>query len=159
MKIGIDEETKVKVELALSPAAADLKTISQGIKSFNANHMPDNVVHEPDTRFAVFARDNSGKVIGGIRANAFWNYCIIELLWLSDAARGKGIGRQLMNEAEAHARELGFEFARTETLDFQAKSFYEKLGYEVYGELQDYPKGHSAYCLVKKLSQTPAYRQ
>lgn len=141
----------MKVELSLSPAAEDLKTISQGIKSFNEIHMPNNVVHEPDTRFAVFARDDSGNVIGGIRANAFWNYCIIELLWLSDAARGRGIGSQLMNELEAYARKMGFEYARIETLDFQAKPFYEKLGYEVYGELKHCPKGHSTYCLVKKL--------
>lgn len=141
----------MKVELLLSPAAEDLKTISQGIESFNENHMPDKVVYEQDTRFAVFARDDGGNLIGGIRANAFWNYCIIELLWLSEAARGRGIGSQMMNAVEEHARRLGFEYARTETLDFQAKPFYEKLGYEVYGELKDYPKGHSTYCLVKRL--------
>ena len=141
----------MKVELSLSPAAEDLKTISKGIESFNENHMPKEVVYEPDLRFAVFARDESGKIIGGIRANAFWNYCIIELLWLSKAARGSGIGTQMMNRAEAFARESGFEYARTETLDFQAKSVYQNLGYEVYGELRDYPKGHSTFCLVKRL--------
>jgi ribosomal protein S18 acetylase RimI-like enzyme len=56
-----------------------------------------------------------------------------------------------MNEAEVYARDLGFEYVRTETLDFQARPFYEKQGFEVYGELKDYPKGHTTYCLVKKL--------
>jgi hypothetical protein len=40
---------------------------------------------------------------------------------------------------------------RTETLSFQARPFYEKLGYKLFGELVDYPKGHTTYCLVKKL--------
>jgi len=141
----------MKIELAPSPSKSDLATISQGIKSFNEEHMPDELVHEQDTRFAVFAKDDSGNVVGGIRATAFWNYCIIELLWLSEATRGKGIGSKLINETEAYAREKGFQYIRTETLEFQAKPFYEKLGYEVYGELDNYPKGHTTYCLVKEL--------
>jgi GNAT superfamily N-acetyltransferase len=141
----------MKIELAKSPSRDDLDTISQGIKSFNEEHMPDELVHEPDTRFAVFAKDERGNVVGGIRATAFWNYCIIELLWLSEATRGKGIGSRLINETETYAREKGFQYIRTETLEFQAKPFYEKLGYEVFGELEDYPKGHTTYCLVKEL--------
>lgn len=141
----------MKIELAPSPSKSDLATISQGIKSFNEEHMPDELVHEQDTRFAVFAKDDSGNVVGGIRATAFWNYCIIELLWLSEATRGKGIGSKLINETETYAREKGFQYIRTETLEFQAKPFYEKLGYKVYGELDNYPKGHTTYCLVKEL--------
>ena len=113
----------MKIELALSPSKDDLKTISEGIKSFNEQHMPDELVHEPDTRFAVFARDDDGQVVGGIRATAFWNYCIIELLWLSEKTRGTGMGSKLMNGAETYAREKGFEYDRTETLDFQARHF------------------------------------
>jgi GNAT superfamily N-acetyltransferase len=141
----------MKIELALSPSKEDLQTISQGIQSYNQDHMPDDVVFEKDTRFAVFAKNNSDEVVGGIRATAFWNYCIIELLWLSDEVRGKGIGTKLMSQAEAFALESGFEYIRTETLDFQAKPFYENLGYKVYGQLKDYPKGYTTYCLVKEL--------
>ncbi len=141
----------MKIELALSPSKEDLQTISQGIQSYNQGHMPDDVVFEKDTRFAVFAKNDSDEVVGGIRATAFWNYCIIELLWLSDEVRGEGIGTKLMGQAEAFALESGFEYIRTETLDFQAKPFYEHLGYKVYGQLKDYPKGHTTYCLVKEL--------
>ncbi|WP_209349437.1 GNAT family N-acetyltransferase [Pontixanthobacter sp. CEM42] len=141
----------MKIELAANPDDADLKVISEGIKSFNQQHLPDDVVFEPDTRFAVFAKDDGGKVVGGIRANAYWNYCILELVWISDDARGQRVGSQLMAAVESHCRTLGFEYIRTETLSFQAKPFYEKLGFKVFGELVDYPKGHTTYCLVKKL--------
>ncbi|WP_246036826.1 GNAT family N-acetyltransferase [Thalassotalea litorea] len=113
--------------------------------------MSDPVVFEADTKFAVFARNDQGKLQGGIRANAFWNYCVIELLWLSTETRGTGIGTKLMLAAEQFAASNGFEYVRTETLDFQAKHFYQKLGYHVYGQLSDLPKGHTTYCLVKKL--------
>ena len=141
----------MRVEVSESPNTEDLKTISQGIESYNQNFVPDSVVYEKDTKFAVFARNELGEVIGGIRACAFWNYCIIELLWLSEETRGRGVGQALMREAEAFARDKGFEYVRTETLSFQAKPFYEKLGYRLYGELPDYPKGHTTYCLTKKL--------
>lgn len=113
--------------------------------------MPDNVVFEPDTKFAVFARNEKDEIVGGIRANAYWNYCTIELLWLSSETRGSGLGSKLMKQAEVYASEQGFKYIRTETLDFQAKPFYEKLGYSVYGELPDYPMGHTTYCLFKQL--------
>ncbi len=141
----------MKIELTTTPEAEDLKTISKGIQTFNQDHLTDDVVFEPDTKFAVFARNDENKVVGGIRATAFWNYCIIELLWLADETRGSGIGSQLMAQAEFFAKEKGFYYMRTETLSFQAKPFYEKLGYRVFGQLEDYPQGHTTYCLVKKL--------
>lgn len=141
----------INIELATQPDATDLQTISQGIQDYNRGFLTEQVVTEPDTRFAVFARDTQGKVVGGIRANAFWNYCIIELLWLSEATRGSGTGTALMQATEQHAKAQGFEYIRTETVDFQAKGFYQKLGYQVYGEIPDCPKGHTSFCLLKKL--------
>ncbi|KXX70685.1 N-acetyltransferase [Flammeovirga sp. SJP92] len=141
----------MKIEVTSNPKAEDLKTISEGIQSYNQEYISNEVVFEQDTKFAVFVKDNQGNVLGGIRACAFWNYCIIELLWISKEARGMGVGSQLISSAERYAIENGFEYMRTETLSFQARPFYEQQGYKVYGELADYPKGHTTYCLVKKL--------
>ncbi|MCP3670018.1 MAG: GNAT family N-acetyltransferase [Gammaproteobacteria bacterium] len=134
-----------------SPSQEDLKALSAGIRSYNKDYLPDEVGFEKDTKFAVVAKDKDGEVLGGIRANAFWNYCTIELLWLSKKARGSGLGSNLMASAEKFAKDKGFGYMRTETTSFQAKPFYEKLGYRVFGELPDCPKGHATYCLVKEL--------
>ena len=141
----------MNIKIEEDPSKGDLSVLSQGIQSYNQDYIPDDVVFEKDTRFVVFARNNKGDVIGGIRAVAFWNYCIIELLWLSSETRGQKIGRQLMAKAESYAIDKGFEYIRTKTISFQARPFYEKLGYKVYGELPDNPKGHTTYCLIKKL--------
>jgi len=139
------------IEVSTSPDKSDLTIISQGIQSFNKQHISDNIVFEQDTKFAVFAKDEHGNVQGGIRATAFWNYCIIELLWLSAHVRGLGIGSKLMAKAEEFAIEKGFKYMRTETLSFQAKPFYQGLGYKVYGELPNHPEGCTTYCLFKEL--------
>jgi len=141
------------ITITTSPAKEDLKVLSDGIGAYNQNYLPDEVVFEKDTKFVVIAKDNKGDVLGGIRANGYWNYCIVELLWLSKETRGEGLGTRLMAAAENFAIEKGFSYIRTETLSFQAKPFYEKLGYKVFGELPDYPKGHTTYCLVKELKQ------
>ena len=68
---------------------------------------------------------------------------------MSDALRGKGIGRKLMADAEARALERGCHSAWVDTFSFQAPGFYPKLGYEVFGEL-DYPP-HKRIFLQKRL--------
>jgi GNAT superfamily N-acetyltransferase len=56
-------------------------------------------------------------------------------LWVAEAARGAGHGRRLMEDAEAYARSRGAVGATVETHSFQARPFYERLGYQVFGTL------------------------
>ncbi|MBS0382573.1 MAG: GNAT family N-acetyltransferase [Proteobacteria bacterium] len=139
------------VEVATDPTLADLRTLSEGIQDFNRRTVPGLPEVADDLKFAVFARDAAGKVVGGIRANAFWSYLNIELLWLGDSARGVGLGTRLVRCAEQFALRHGFKQARVETTSFQARPFYEKLGYRVYGELKDFPEGHVSYFLARRL--------
>lgn len=141
----------MNIETTSHPKKEDLKIISDGIKSYNQQYLSDDVVFEEDTRFAVFAKDDNGKVLGGIRACGYWNYCVLELLWLSEETRRSGVGSRLVEAFEEFAALKGFNYIRTETVSFQARPFYEKLGYTVYGELPDFPKGHTTYCLFKEL--------
>lgn len=139
------------IEVTIEPSTADLEFISQGIQAFNRQAAPGIPEVAEDLKFAVFARNAEGKIVGGIRANAFWGYLCIELLWLDEAARGSGVGARLMLDAEAFALQHGFTRSRVETTSFQAKPFYEKLGCEVYGVLEDCPEGHTSYYLKKQL--------
>lgn len=141
----------MEIEVTTTPSAADLEFISQGIQSYNRTAAPGLPEVSEELNFAVFARDEEGKVVGGIRACAYWGYLCVEVLWLSETARGGGVGRKLMESAEAFALENGFRYALVETTDFQARPFYEKLGYTVFGVLEDFPLGHRSYYMRKTL--------
>ena len=81
----------------------------------------------------------------------YWNWLYIDLLWVKDDLRGRGFGRRLMMIAENEARQQGAKNAYLDTFSFQAPDFYKKLGYEVFGELPDYPVGHQRFFLTKQL--------
>ena len=64
---------------------------------------------------------------------------------------GRGFGRELMKRAELYAVERGCTDAYLDTFSFQARPFYEKLGYRVFGTLENHPAGHQRYFMTKQL--------
>jgi len=139
------------IELTTSPSTEDSKFISQGLVSFNHDKVKDLEPEEPETKFSIFARDEENKIIGGLRAVCFWNALHVELVWVSKETRGTGIGTEIMQKAELFAIEQGYELSLLESTSWQAKSFYEKLGYSLMATLPDYPKGHATHFLTKRL--------
>jgi GNAT superfamily N-acetyltransferase len=83
-------------------------------------------------RFAYAVKDANGRVAGGITAKLYRDSLYIDDLFLDDAMRGQGIGTRLMDLAEARAREAGCVFVYLDTMDWQARPFYEKRGYRVF---------------------------
>ena len=75
----------------------------------------------------------------------------VTLLFVPASLRGAGVGRTLMMEAEAEAMRRGCSAVSLDTFSFQARGFYEKLGYSVFGTLEDYPQGHRRFYLTKRL--------
>ena len=103
-------------------------------------------------RFAVSVRDDAGAIRGGVVGSTMWNWCFIELVWLDEALRGTGLGTELMAKAEAVATKRGARHVYLDTFSFQGDGFYQKLGYEVFGELGDFPPGHRRIWLKKDLA-------
>ena len=79
------------------------------------------------------------------------------MLWVADDLRGSGVGSAIMQQAEAFARSRGCGLIHLDTMSFQARGFYEKLGFAVYGTLTGFPNGVERYYLVKQLSGAAAY--
>ncbi len=141
----------MKIELTTCPSEEDAKKISQGLIEFNHKMVKDLEPEEDAISFSIFARDDNGKITGGLRATCFWNTLHIELLWISDEERGRGTGSILVKKAESFAKKHGFEQALLESTSWQAKPFYEKLGYKLIATIPQYPKGHVCHFLTKKL--------
>ena len=90
-------------------------------------------------------------MLGGLLAELWGNWLHVKTLWIDEMERGKGYGRQIMECAEHLAMERGYRNAYLSTHSFQARPLYEKLGYRVFGELEDFPPGHSKYYMRKRL--------
>ena len=78
-----------------------------------------------------------------------WFY--IDLLFVKEELRGRGYGHRLLEMAEAEARQRGATDVFLDTFSFQALEFYEQHGYRVFGELNDFPPGHTRYYFTRRL--------
>jgi GNAT superfamily N-acetyltransferase len=79
----------------------------------------------------------------------------VAALWVEESHRGKGHGTTLMRFLEHYAARMGHLLAYLETASFQARPFYERLGYEVFGELPGITDGCTLYFLRKELKAVP----
>jgi GNAT superfamily N-acetyltransferase len=91
------------------------------------------------------------EIIGGLYGGTLWDYLRVDLLFVPEGLRGCGIGRQLMTKAEAEAVRRGCHGASLDTYSFQARGFYERLGYAVFGIIEQCPPGHRRFYLSKRL--------
>ena len=98
-----------------------------------------------------FVKSERGETLGGVLGSIWGGWLHIAYLWVDDSVRGKDWGRRLMDQAEAYGREHGCHSVTLDTHSFQARPFYEARGYEVFGTLDDFPKGHKRFYLRKKL--------
>jgi tetratricopeptide (TPR) repeat protein len=107
---------------------------------------------------AIPIEDNAGVVTGGFWGCTLFQWLHVQLLFIPESLRGKGVGSALMAAAETEARKRGCIGAHVTSFSFQAVPFYEKLGYTLFGQLDDYPPGHNLIYLRKRFD-TPDTRK
>jgi ribosomal protein S18 acetylase RimI-like enzyme len=134
--------------LESQPDPIEVEAIRQALREFNRRQ----VGYRDDSEFAIFVRDEAKQIRGGVLCFTLWRWLTIDWLWLAETLRGQGFGSQLLVAAEAEGRQRGCLNAYVETLGFQAPAFYQKHGYRIVGELQNYPLGHARYFLQKQLA-------
>lgn len=130
------------------PIADDAAILSQGLSAHSLPHTPSPGFQS----IASFMRNEEGKIVGGVWGYINWNWLQVGLVWVSEDLRGGGYGKQLLLALEDIARERGCEFSHLDTFSYQARPFYERLGYEVFATLEDYPPGHQRFFMKKILS-------
>ncbi len=97
-------------------------------------------------------KNEKGEIIAGILSRMYcWNCLFVDTLFVDEIYRGQGLGEKLLKEVEKVAINQGCELIHLDTFDFQAKDFYLKYGYEIFGVLEDCPQGHCRYYLKKKV--------
>ncbi len=101
--------------------------------------------------FAITVRDGDGAIAGGLWGDIWYGFLFVELLALGDAS-GEGLGRQVMELAEAEARRRGCTGIWLDTFTWQAPWFYPKLGFEEFGRIERYVGDQDRIFLVKRLT-------
>jgi GNAT superfamily N-acetyltransferase len=112
----------------------------------------------PEHDLCLLLHDEAGKAVGGLWGKAFYDWLFVELLFVPDSLRGRGLGAALLAAAEEQARAWGCHSLWLDTFSFQARGFYERLGYKVFGEVPDYPAPHSRFLLSKRLPKVVGAR-
>lgn len=131
-----------------NPDADGLRALSKTLALFNA---AQTGLSEYDPDFAIYIRDpETREIIGGLYATDGYGWAFIKYLVLPENYRGIGLGSRLMQEAERIARDRGYVGIWLDTFEFQAKPFYEKLGYTVFGALEGLPGAIPRYFLKKE---------
>ena len=104
------------------------------------------------TFIEIYAEVKPQKLVGGLISYIDWGqWLYIDTIWVDANYRRQGIGKYLVTSAEQKAIKKDIKRARLCTFDFQALPFYQKLGYTIYGKLEDFPEGHTVYYLKKIL--------
>jgi GNAT superfamily N-acetyltransferase len=121
--------------------------IGRGIRAFNTQQAGDD--HGQTLCFVLRAPDE--EIVGGVIGKTNWDWLHIDLMWVKDEFRGRGYGHRLLMLAEQEARQRGAKHSYLDTFSFQAPDFYKRHGYQVFGELADFPPGHQRFFLTKQL--------
>lgn len=131
------------------PDRADHEAISNRLVAFNENRAGSSGFKE----MAILLRNSSGETVGGLWGTLLYDWFYIELLFVPKNARGFGLGTRLLKKAEDIARTHNCIGIWLDTFSFQSPSFYERSGYQVFGTLDDHPRGKRRFFLRKALNE------
>lgn len=147
----------MKTRLSPAPTESDLEEIKSGLRNFNRNFIPQSKFRA----LGIFVEDEKGNKQAGIVAETVGNWMYIQMLWVDESLRGKDVGTQLIVEAEEEAKARGCRYSLVDTFSFQARPFYERMGYHMQMALEDYiadsrapedaPSTHTRFFLTKSL--------
>ncbi len=144
---NIKKVSGMQVQIVSNITDSDREELFCGLRGYNNQFI--------DTRtwgqFGVYSRNEAGSMVGGLIASRKGGWVCIDYLWVSEEARGSGLGSTLMRAAEQEGKRTGCKHALVDTFSFQALPFYVKQGYQLQMSLPDFPdEGIQRHYLTKQ---------
>ena len=113
----------MKFEETLLPEQSDILTLRNMLRKYNGQKFePAN-----QTDFAIYIKNDSEDVIGGISGKIFGNWMDVDYLVVHESLRRNGLGRELLQKAEDLAIRSNCKNIFLYTFDFQGKDFIPNL--------------------------------
>jgi GNAT superfamily N-acetyltransferase len=139
--------SEMKLTIAATMAEQDIFFLRDRLVEFNRARTSI----KDDQYLSVFIRNEAEQIIGGLFGYTWGGHCEVIYLWVDESLRGKGIGKSILIAAEEEAIRRGCHHMVLNTHSFQAPEFYQKLGFEVFGTVDDAPRGFQNIYLKKRL--------
>jgi GNAT superfamily N-acetyltransferase len=138
----------MEIRILDTAAAADRAELEERIHAFNV----EQTGYRDGRDLCCFVRDDRGRLVAGVDGFTWGGYARIDGLWVDEALRGGGLGRRLLEAAEAEALRRGCATIVLDTHEFQAPWLYERFGYELAGTTHDTPAGFRQLLFQKRLT-------
>jgi GNAT superfamily N-acetyltransferase len=145
---GKTKADELQLVLRRRARKSDSARLERGLIAYNKKHAPHPMRYE---HFTITVHNKKGRLVGGLDGRMYWGWLFVDQLWLDGRIRRAGVGSRLLAAGEAHARDYGCHGVWLDT--FQARPFYEKQGYRLFGQLDDYPPGHKHFWMCKQLAR------
>ncbi len=139
---------KPKIVMPENPTPEMRKAIVDPLISFNRAQVGS---FEYQALAILIQHPQTDEILGGLWGGSQLAQLHIDLLFIPESMRGDGLGREILTQAEAEAIKRACRVCWLDTYSFQARGFYERLGYRVFGTLENCPPGHARYWLKKTL--------
>lgn len=136
---------RIEIESDRSPELLEL------VRAGMRRHAESCVGWEEYQELTVVRRTEDGRIMGAALGEAGRGWLHVSVLWVDEPFRRQDLGSELLTAMETEGRKRGCHSAYLDTFSYQARPFYEKLGYKVFGTLDDYPPGHQRFFMRKRL--------
>ena len=138
----------VAITLTDAPDPADTAVIQEGLRAYNTAQAG----YDDYRPLAVFVTDPaSGKIVGGLYGGSYLGQLRVDRFFLPEALRRFRLGSRLLAMAEEEGRRRGCTRITLNTLEIQARPFYEKQGYTTAATLDCDAPGVTRYLMTKRL--------
>lgn len=149
MNNGLKETIILNMDI-LPATKEEAELIDDKLGAFNRSQVP--ATQEPTLVYKNYIIKDKGEIVAGIKSDIYhWGILYVEVLFVEEKYRGQRLGSTLLQKVESEAKAMGATLVHLDTFDFQSKDFYLKHGYEIFGILEDCPKGHNRYYMKKVL--------
>ncbi|MCE9499218.1 MAG: GNAT family N-acetyltransferase [Leptospira sp.] len=141
--------SNLEFENIQDPSASLQEFLWSQLQEFS-NSKLNNPDLQKTASISIVAKEN-GEIVGGLLAIIYFQGMNLQCLWVHEKYRRKKIGMLFLEKAEEEARKFNCSVIYGHTFGFQAPGFYLKAGYQVFGIIEDFPKGFNCHFLKKSL--------
>ncbi|MDF2939482.1 MAG: hypothetical protein K0R66_124 [Gammaproteobacteria bacterium] len=137
---------RIDIEALSKPE--DLEVLLNGLIAHNIEQTP---AANDRGNINILIRDETNKIVGGLKSYYYLQALHVDYLYLNKELRHLGYGKKMLALAEVEAKKHHCGLIYLSTFSFQAPAYYQKLGFEIFAEL-DLPTGDKRYYLKKSIS-------